>query len=71
MIKHIVRTSTYLFLLIMLSVMAFYEASLAVGIIQIEKLTVPAGGVGFGFTTNIPGFPNFILNDTEIAKTAK
>jgi len=65
MIKHVVRTSTYLFLLIMLSVMALDEASLAVGTIQIQKLTVPGGGVGFGFTTDVPGFPNFILNDTE------
>ncbi|MCK5710717.1 MAG: hypothetical protein KAI07_09275, partial [Deltaproteobacteria bacterium] len=66
MIKHIVRTSTYLFLLIMLSVMALDEASIAqVGTIQIGKVTVPGGGVGFGFTSTIPNLPNFSLNDGE------
>jgi uncharacterized repeat protein (TIGR01451 family) len=65
MIKYIARTSTCLFLLIILSVIALNEASYAVGTIQIEKVTVPGGGVGFGFTSTIPGLPNFILNDAE------
>jgi uncharacterized repeat protein (TIGR01451 family) len=65
MIKYIARTSTCLFLLIILSVIALNETSLAVGTIQIEKVTVPGGGVGFGFTSTIPGLPNFTLNDAE------
>ena len=66
MIKYIARTSTCLFLLIILSVIALNETSLAVGTIQIEKVTVPGGGVGFGFTSTIPGLPNFSLNDGQI-----
>jgi len=65
MIKHIVRTSTYLFLLIILSVIALNETSLAIGTIEIEKVTIPVGGVGFDFTSDIPTGANFMLDDGD------
>ena len=50
MIKHIARTSAYLFLFIILSFIALNETSLAVdGTIEIEKQTVPVGFDDFDF----------------------
>ena len=65
MIKYIARTSTCLFLLIILSVIALNETSLAIGTIEIEKVTIPVGGVGFDFTSDIPTGANFMLDDGD------
>ncbi len=69
MIKHIVRTSTYLFLLIMLSVMALDEASLADGTITVQKVTVPAGFGNFNFqiTQGAVLFDQFTLDHGDPA----
>lgn len=36
------------------------------GTIRVVKSTSPAGGSGFGFTSNIPGGAAFTLNDTQV-----
>jgi len=64
MIKGIARTSTYLFLFIILSVIALNETSLADGTIEIQKVTVPAGFANFGFEIT-PGPTTFTLDHGE------
>ncbi len=38
---------------------------LQAGIIRIHKVTAPAGGTGFAFTSNIPGHTSFTLDDGQ------
>ena len=69
MIKYIARTSTYLFLFIILSVIALNETSLAVGTITVQKVTVPAGFGNFNFqiTQGAVLFDQFALDHGEPA----
>jgi len=65
MIKSIVRISTYLFLFVIVSVIALNETSFALGTIVIEKQTVPAGFQDFTFSQTGPPNRVFVLDDNE------
>jgi len=71
MIKGIARTSTYLFLFTILSVIALNEASYADGTITVQKVTVPAGFGNFNFqiTQGAVVFDQFTLDHGDPASS--